>query len=88
MASNITGNLSPDIESFIQQEVSVGTYRDRNDAIEAGVEMLRQRKALLDRLDEGRRQLDAGEYVEFDREGLRQFFDGLKERARRCAEGK
>ena len=81
MASDMTGNLSREIESFIQQEVSLGTYRSRNDAIEAGVELLRQRKALLDRLDESRRQLDEGEYEVYDDEGLRQLFEQLIERA-------
>jgi Arc/MetJ-type ribon-helix-helix transcriptional regulator len=80
-------SLSRDSEAFIQHQIAVGIYRDRNDAIEAGVELLRQQHSLLDKLDEGRRQLDQGEYVEFDREGLRQFFDGLKKRARRHAEG-
>jgi len=80
--------LSNDSESFIQQQISIGIYRSRTDVIEAGVELLRQQKALLDRLDEGRRQLDQGEYVEFDREGLRQFFEGLKERARQQAGAK
>jgi Arc/MetJ-type ribon-helix-helix transcriptional regulator len=74
-------DLSPDIESFIQQEVAVGAYQSRNQAIEAGVELLRRRKALLDRLDESRRQLDEGEYEEYDDEGLRQLFDLLIERA-------
>jgi Arc/MetJ-type ribon-helix-helix transcriptional regulator len=85
-ADAMSSELSPDIESFIAGEIAVGAYRSRNDAIEAGVDMLRQHKALLDRLDESRRQLDEGEYVEFDREGLRQFFEGLKERARKVAE--
>ena len=84
MSSDLS--LSHDSESFIQQQIAVGTYRNRTDAIEAGVELLRQRKALLDRLDESRRQLDEGEYVEFDEQGLRQFFEGLKDRARRRAE--
>lgn len=39
-------------------------------------------KALMNRLDEGRRQLDQGEFVEFDKEGLRQLFEDLKVRAR------
>jgi Arc/MetJ-type ribon-helix-helix transcriptional regulator len=77
MASDMARNLSPQVESFIQQEVALGTYRSRNDAIEAGVELLRQRKALLDRLDEGRRQLDEGEYEVYDDEGLRQLFEQL-----------
>jgi Arc/MetJ-type ribon-helix-helix transcriptional regulator len=75
-------SLSQANEAFIQQQVAVGAYRDRTDALEAGVEMLRKRQALIDRLDEGRRQLDEGEYVEFDEKGLRDFFESLKERAR------
>jgi Arc/MetJ-type ribon-helix-helix transcriptional regulator len=75
-------SLSHDNEAFIQQQVAVGAFRDRTDAIEAGVEMLRKRQALIERLDEGRRQLDQGEYVEFDEKGLHDFFESLKERAR------
>ena len=86
MSSDMT--LSGDSESFIQSEVALGTFRDRTQAIEAGIELLRRQKALLARLDEGRRQLDEGEYVEFDREGLRQFFEGLKDRARLRSTGK
>ncbi len=83
----MSDSLSQETESFIQQQVALGTYRDRNDAIEAGVELLRQRKALLDRIDEGRRQLDEGEYVEFDEQSLRGFFEGLKDRARQQVKG-
>jgi hypothetical protein len=42
-----------------------------------------EKQKLIERLKESRRQLDEGEYVEFDEEGLRRFFDGLKERAAR-----
>jgi Arc/MetJ-type ribon-helix-helix transcriptional regulator len=84
----MAGDLSQETEAFIEQQIALGAFRDRNDAIEAGVELLRQRKALLDRLAESRRQLDEGEYVEFDEEGLRQFFEGLKERATKRAEAK
>ena len=84
----MASDLSQETEAFIQQQIALGAFRDRNDAIEAGLEMLRQRQALLDRLAESRRQLDEGEYVEFDEEGLRLFFEGLKERALRRAEAK
>jgi len=84
----MAGDLSQETEAFIEQQIALGAYRDRTDAIEAGVELLRQRKALVDRLAESRRQLDEGEYVEFDEEGLRQFFEGLKERATKRAEAK
>jgi Arc/MetJ-type ribon-helix-helix transcriptional regulator len=78
----MSSELSPDTESFIASEVALGAYGSREAALEAGVSLLRKRKELLEKLDEGQRQLEAGEYVEFDEEGLRKFFDGLKERAR------
>jgi Arc/MetJ-type ribon-helix-helix transcriptional regulator len=84
----MASDLSPETESFLAQQVAVGTYQSRADAIEAGVELLRRRQELLDRLDESRRQLDEGDYVEFDQEGLRQYFEELKQRARNRAEAK
>jgi Arc/MetJ-type ribon-helix-helix transcriptional regulator len=69
--------LTPDNESFIQQEIAVGAFQTREDAIEAGVALLKKRRELIDRLAESRRQLDEGEYVEFDDEGLRKFFEEL-----------
>jgi Arc/MetJ-type ribon-helix-helix transcriptional regulator len=84
----MASDLSPDTESFIQQEIAVGAFQSRQDALEAGVALLRKRKALLEKLDEGRRQLDAGEFVEFDEEGLREYFDRLKDRTRARAESK
>lgn len=77
--------LSTDAESFIASEVASGVYASRQDALEARVALLKRRWELLKKLDEGRRQLDAGEYVEFDEDGLRDFFEGLKQRA--CSRG-
>ena len=74
-------SLSPELETFIEQQVSRGAFKDRVQALEAGIDMLRQRQALVDRLTESRRQLDEGEFVEFDDEGLDQFFEVLLARA-------
>jgi Arc/MetJ-type ribon-helix-helix transcriptional regulator len=84
----MANELSSASESFIQQQVAIGAYRDRVDAIEAGIGLLRQRQELLDHIDEGRRQLEEGDFIELDREGLRLFFESLKERARRAANAK
>jgi Arc/MetJ-type ribon-helix-helix transcriptional regulator len=84
----MSNELSSDSESFIAGEIALGAFRSRGDAIEAGIELLRKRRQLMDRIAESRRQLDEGEYVEFDEEGLRQFFEGLKERACRPADAK
>jgi Arc/MetJ-type ribon-helix-helix transcriptional regulator len=78
---SMSADLSPDIESFIQQEIALGTFQSREDALEAGVALLRTRRELMNRLAESRRQLDEGEYIEYDDEGLRQFFEQLIARA-------
>jgi Arc/MetJ-type ribon-helix-helix transcriptional regulator len=85
-AIHMSNELSPDTESFIAGEVALGTFGSRTDAIEAGIELLKKRRQLLDRIAESARQLEEGEYVEFDEDGLRLFFEGLKERACRRAE--
>jgi Arc/MetJ-type ribon-helix-helix transcriptional regulator len=78
----MSSELSNENESFIQQQVAIGAFRDRTEAIEAGVELLRRQKWLLDRLAESQRQIRDGEYQDFDEEGLDQLFERLKERAR------
>ncbi len=77
----MASDLSPDTESFIQQEIAVGAYPSRQDALEAGVALLKQRRKLMNRLAESRRQLDEGEYFEYDQDGLRQLFEQLIARA-------
>lgn len=84
----MTPELSNVNEAYIAEAVARGAFRSRADVIEAGVEMLRKHEQLLARLDEGRRQLDEGEYIEFDEAGLKQFFEQLKERARHAASGR
>jgi Arc/MetJ-type ribon-helix-helix transcriptional regulator len=78
--------LPADAESFLQREVTLGAFPSREDALLAGVDLLRRRRELIDRLAESRRQLDEGEYIELDDLGLNRYFDELKERARRQAE--
>lgn len=77
----MASDLSPDAESFIQQEIALGVCQSRSDALEAGMEVLKKRRALMNRLAESRRQLDEGEYFEYDQEGLRELFEGLIARA-------
>lgn len=57
-------------------------------SVNAGLEMLRKRQALLAFIDEGRRQLDEGEYTEYDEDGLRRRFEELQERIDRKASEK
>ena len=83
----MASDISQENEEFIEQEIARGRFRDRADALDAGIELLRQHQALTDRLAASRRQLDNGQYRELDSVGLRQLFDELKHRAREHATG-
>ena len=73
-------DLSPENEKFIADMLARGKYGSREEALDAGVELLRKRDELVDRLRESRRQLDAGEFTEYDGESLKARFDELKRR--------
>ena len=75
-------DLSPTNELFIQEAIVRGEFHNREEALNEAVEMLKRRHDLLDHIDEGTRQLRAGEYTEYDREGLRRFFDEVKRAGR------
>ena len=74
-------DISPNNEQFIQQEIANGSFGSREEALDTAVDMLRQRRQLIDRLKESRRQLDDGEFIELDATGLQQLFDTLQQRA-------
>ena len=84
----MNSDLSPAAEAFLTETVSLGDFSTRNDALEAAVDLLRQRQQLVATLKESRRQLDEGEYLEFDETGLKHYFDQLKNRARQAAAGR
>jgi Arc/MetJ-type ribon-helix-helix transcriptional regulator len=81
-------DLSTDSEAFLSDAVSRGLFPSRIEALEVAVDLLRQRQSLVARLAESRRQLDEGEYVEFDDEGIRDFFDRLLPSAVERARGR
>ena len=77
----MTTVLSPENEQFIEQEIAKGAYCDLLEAVNAGLDLLRKRKQLIARLEASRRQLDSGEFTDFDGPGLHALFSDLKNRA-------
>jgi Arc/MetJ-type ribon-helix-helix transcriptional regulator len=73
--------ISAEKEEFLEQEIACGAYANRVEAVNAGLDLLRKQRQLLARLEASRRQLDSGEYTEFDGPGLRAFFDELRSRS-------
>lgn len=75
-------NLSPSTEAFLASVVSSGAYRDPSEAIEEGVDLLRARLELKQRLANSKAQLDRGEGIFLDDAGLANFFEDLKSQVR------
>ncbi len=71
-------DLSPESEQFIQHAVECGIFRDRGEALNQAVTLLKQRQWLIEHIDEGTRQLREREFTDYDEEGLRRFFDEVQ----------
>ncbi len=73
--------LSPENQAYIDGQVAGGVFASSDEAIDASVALLRKRDELVARLRESRRQLDEGEFTEYDDESLAARFDELKAKA-------
>lgn len=73
-------DISPDNEKYISEKVAQGTYGSREEALDAGISLLRKHNQLVERLTESRRQLDNGEYTDYDDDSLATRFDELRRR--------
>jgi Arc/MetJ-type ribon-helix-helix transcriptional regulator len=73
--------IPDDVQAEIDARVASGQYADEESVLREGVEMLRKRDALVERLHESRRQLDSGELTEYDDASLAARFDELKRKA-------
>jgi Arc/MetJ-type ribon-helix-helix transcriptional regulator len=71
-------HLSPTAETFLADVVAAGAYRDVDEALEASVDLLRARTELQQRLQNSRAQLDRGEGLSLDDEGLGALFQALR----------
>ena len=74
-------SLSPENEAYVDGQVASGVFASRDEVIDAGVALLRKREALVRRLQESRRQLDNGEFADYDDDSLAARFDELKAKA-------
>ena len=63
--------LSPENEQFIEHVVSLGIYRDRDEALDRAVELLRRREEFVRDVNEGIDQLERGEGVPLDIEAIK-----------------
>jgi putative addiction module CopG family antidote len=65
--------LPPDFEAYVNLRVASGAYRSPQEALNTAFNLLKRREELLAHIDEGTRQLRAGEFKEYGTEDLEKF---------------
>ena len=78
----MSADLSPENEQFIQRVVAAGLFPDRGHALDEAVGLLKRRQELLAQIEEGTSQLQSGDFVEYDQEELRRFFEEVQAQGR------
>jgi Arc/MetJ-type ribon-helix-helix transcriptional regulator len=74
----MSSELSPELNRRIAQEMALGQYSSEEELLADAMRLLHERNALRQQIAAGARQLNAGEYTDYDSAGLRQRFDQLK----------
>jgi hypothetical protein len=74
----MSSGLSPDLNRLIAQQLALGHYQSEEELLTAAVHLLSQRDALREQIAAGTRQLESGNYTDYDHKALRQRFDDLK----------
>lgn len=69
--------ISAENAQFLQDQVAAGSFPTPGAAVDAALEMLKRQAELRAKLQRGLDQLDRGEYIELDDEGLDKYFAEL-----------
>ena len=82
----MTVEIPPDLQQFVDQIIDAGGYKTEAEVVGQALRLLQERQR---RIEELRReiqpaldQLDRGEGIELDDEGLEAFFEDIKTRGR------
>ncbi len=82
----IQPTLPPELGRFVEEQLAAGRYQSEQELVVDAVRTLRDLEARQQQFHEdvrlGMEQLQRGEVVEYDDDGLRGFFDDLKDRVR------
>lgn len=81
-------DLRPENERYIEAGIREGSFRDRVDALDRAVDLLRQRDGLHQAIERGMAQLERGDHLVLNGENeLHTFAREVKLRCRQAIEG-
>lgn len=80
-------SLTPQLERMIAQKVKSGNYQTASEVVREGLRLIQRRDQEIERVRAlvkvGDDQIERGEYIEVDQQGLKQLFEDVKARGRK-----
>jgi hypothetical protein len=74
----MSSDLSPKLNEPIAQKLALGHHSSEEELLTEAVHLLSQRDALRKQIQAGTRQLQNGDYTDYDTDALRNRFSDLK----------
>jgi Arc/MetJ-type ribon-helix-helix transcriptional regulator len=75
---DMSTDFSPNLAQLIEREFALGRYATEDELVAEAVRLLGDRDRLREAIDAGTRQLQNGEFTDYDSQSLRERFDQLK----------
>jgi putative addiction module CopG family antidote len=79
--------LPPEFEAFVNTRVASGAYASEQEVLQTAFELLQRREDLLAHIDEGTKQLRAGQYREYGQNDREKFLADITAVKRPSADG-
>ncbi len=74
--------LTQENKQFMEDALAQGLYPSRDELFNDALRSLQLEREWRRHAEEGARQLQSGEYTDFDDESLAEYFEGVKRRGR------
>jgi hypothetical protein len=74
----MSSDLSPELNRLIAEQLALGHYQSEEEPLTEVLQFLSQRNSLREQIAAGNRQLENGEYTDYNSRSLRDRFDDLK----------
>ncbi len=71
-------DVPPELEQFVNSVVASGAFRNESEVLSEALRLLARREQLRHDVTVGLRQLDDGQYAEYDEDGLRRRIEQIK----------
>jgi putative addiction module CopG family antidote len=75
--------LPPEFDAFIQTRVASGAYASEHEVLQMAFDLLKKRESLLAYIDEGRGQIEIGQFAEYGENDRDKFISDISRKSAR-----